>query len=296
MDADAQPKAVEQRHGRQHAVAGAEHGIDGNDLLGQRVEIPVRQQNSLGRAGRAAGIQNGGRIVARALDLVFPEAVPSQADEVVPHNDGRILGYLLYLPPLREHVARADGLGQRVADARDDNVDNAGIFADGLKFVVKLVERDHRGRLGLVDVKLKLLLARQRVHHVGHRADKVDRIEHINGLRAVRHGDRDPVVLAHADRAQTAGALFDLLHHLPVGGRLAHEVKCNVFRVQPAHLLQPFKHRAVKVIQRERHLAQMLLPRSLAGNGHQYSTSSFSGLSSSSGFSIRRRSRRMLLE
>ena len=64
VDAHAQAEAVEQGHGRQHLVAGPEHGVGGDDLLTQRVEVAVGQHDALGGAGGAAGVQDDGGIVA----------------------------------------------------------------------------------------------------------------------------------------------------------------------------------------------------------------------------------------
>ena len=97
--------------------------------------------------------------------------------------------------------------------------------------------------------------------HVADAADEVDRIEHLDGLGAVGHCYGHLVALAHADGAQCLGAVLDLADKGLVGGRSAHEVKGNVVGVFFGYFFNGFKHRAVEVIEREGHFAQMAFPR-----------------------------------
>ena len=148
MDADDETEAVEQRHGGEHAVAGAEHRVRRDDLGGEGVEVAVREHDALRGAGRAAGIEDDGGVAAVALDLVIPRAGMSEADELLPADDRRVLRNLADLAPLGQHIARLDRRGERVLDARDDDVHDLGVLADALKLVVKLVERDRRHGVG----------------------------------------------------------------------------------------------------------------------------------------------------
>ena len=54
--ANAQTEPVEQRHRGQHSVTGTEHGVGGDDLLGQSIEVSVGKYDALGSAGGATGI------------------------------------------------------------------------------------------------------------------------------------------------------------------------------------------------------------------------------------------------
>lgn len=65
VDAHAEAEAVEERHGGEHLVAGVEHRIRRDDLLAECIEVLVRQHDALGRAGRTAGVENDGGVVAR---------------------------------------------------------------------------------------------------------------------------------------------------------------------------------------------------------------------------------------
>ena len=109
MDADAKTKAVEERHGGQHLVAGPEHGIGCDDLLGKGVEVFVGQYDAFGRSGGAAGIENDGGVFGFALYFVIIEAVPGELHEFAPADDRRFLRDLLDLPSFRQHVAGPDG-------------------------------------------------------------------------------------------------------------------------------------------------------------------------------------------
>jgi len=264
MDAHAQAEAVEQGHGRQHLVAGAEHGVGGDDLLPQRVEVAVGQHDALGGAGGAAGVQyHGGIVIATLHPVVLVEAVAGHVHEFLPADHGRILRDLLDLPPLGEHIARPDGAAEGVLHGGDDDVDDAGVLADMLELVVELIQHDGRGGFGGVEIELDLLLRRQGVDHIGDAAHQIHRVEHVDGLRAVGHGDSDLVAGAHAQRFQALGALFDLLHHLAVGGGFAHEIKGDVVGVHIRHALHGLEHAAPEIVQVHGYVAHIVLPRGL---------------------------------
>ena len=266
VDAHAEAEAVEERHGGEHLVAGVEHWVRRDDLLAECIEVPVRQHDALGRAGRAAGVEDDGGVVAGALDGVIPEAGLAHVHEFLPANDRRVLRDLGDLAALGEHIARADGLAQLILDARDDDVDDLCVLADALELVVELVERDGGDALRLVKIELDLLLRREGMDHVRDAADEVDSVEHIDGLRAVGHSDGDLVARAHADGLEGAGALLDLLDHLGIGGGLAHEVERDVPWVPLGDQLERLKHRAVKVVQMQRHVAGVTRPRGLGSD------------------------------
>ena len=247
MYAHAETEAVEQRHCREHLVADAEHRVCGDYLLAEGVEVQVREQNTLGRAGGAAGIEYGGGVVSAALYAVVPEAGLAEMHELIPEYHRRICGYLLDFPALGEHIACLHRTGERVLYAGDNDIDGAGVLAYRLYLVIELVERHDRHALGLIYVKLKLLFAGERVDHVRNGADEVHRVKHIYCLRAVRHRDGDLVVFTHTDGAQTAGAFFDVCDHLAVGGGSAHEIKGNVIGICVGYSFDSLEHGALEV-------------------------------------------------
>lgn len=212
------------------------------------------------------GIEDSGGIVRAALYAVVPEAGLAEMHELVPHDDRRIGGYLLYLSALGEHVSGLHRAGQRILDAGDDDVDGAGVLADGLDLVIELVERHNGNAFGLVDVELELLFAGERVHHVGDGTGEVHGVEHVYRLRAVRHGDGDLVALAYTDGAQTARAFFDVGDHFAVGRGAPHEVKGDVVRVLVGYLLDGLKHGALEIFKMRRHVAEVFYPRGLGGD------------------------------
>ena len=266
MDAHAQTEAVEDGHGGQHLVPGTEHGVGGDDLLPQRVKVLIGQDDALGGAGGAAGVEDDGGIVGGAADLVVVEAAAAQALEFLPPDDRGVLGDFLDLPPLGEHVARLNGLRQGILDAGNDDVDHLGVLADGLEFVVELIESNGGDALGFVEIELDLLLGGQRMHHVGNAAHQIDGVEQINGLGAVGHGDGDLVALPDADGFQRLGTGFHLLHQLFVGGGLAHEVKGNVIGVLFGNGIHGLKHGAFKIVKVHGRAAHGASPRGLCGD------------------------------
>ena len=266
MDAHAEAEAVKQRHRREHPVPRTEHGIGGDDLLGEGVEVPVGQDDALGGAGGAAGVEDDRRVVGLPPDLVVIEAGVGQAHELLPADDGRVLGDGLDPAALGEHVARAHGLGERVLDRGDDDVHDAGVLADGLEFMIKLVERDGRHGFGLVEVELDLLLGGERVDHVRNAAHEVHGVEHVNGLRAVRHGDRDLVARAHADGPERPGAALGLADQLAVGRGPAHKIEGDVVGVLLRDLRHLVEHGAFKVVQVHGDLPHLRRPGRFGAN------------------------------
>ena len=271
VDAHAQTKAVEDRHGGQHAVAGTEHGVGGDDLLGQGVEIQIRQHNALGGAGGAARIEDDRGIFGLALHLIAPEAGLAEVKELLPADDRRVVGNLADLAAFGKHIARFEGLGQLIPDAGDDDVDDIGVVADGFDFMIELIQRDYRHAVGFVQIEFDFLFAGQGMHHVGDTAHHVDGVEHGDGLRAVGHGDGNAIVFADADGFKRLGAALHMLQQLPVGGGASHEIHGDVVGVFIGHGLEHIVHGALEIIQMRGDIAQVLYPRGLGGDfiGHQ---------------------------
>ena len=266
VDAHAQTEAVEDGHGGQHLVPGTEHGVGGDDLLPQRVKVLIGQDDALGGAGGAAGVEDDGGIVGGAADLVVIEAIAAHPHEFLPADDRGVFGNFLDLPPLCEHVTGLDGLRQRILDAGDDDVDHLGVLADGLEFIVELIEGDGGDAFGFVEIELNFLLSGQGMHHVGNAAHQIDGVEQVNGLRAVGHGDGDLVALPDANGFQCLGTGLHLLHQLLVGGGLAHEVKGNVIGVFFGNGLHSLKHGAFKIVKVHGHTAHGASPWGLCGD------------------------------
>ena len=181
----------------------------------------------------------------------------AEVHKFLPPYHRRIIGNFLDLPPLREHIPRPDGPTQGILYGGDDNVHDAGVLADMLKLVVKLVQGDGGDRLGLIEVELNFLFRRQGVDHVGNAAHQIHRVEHIDGLGAVGHGDGHLVPGPDAQHLQALGTALDLLDHLAVGGGLAHKVKGDVVGVFLGHLFQSLEHRPAEILQVHGHIAHV---------------------------------------
>ena len=237
----------------------------GDDLLGEGVEVAVGEHDALGGAGSAAGVEDDGGVIVVPLYLVVVEAASGELHEVLPADDRSVFRYLRYLIALSDHVTGLQWLCQLVLDAGEDDVDDACILADGLYLAVELVKGDDRDAVGLIEVELYFLLARERMHHAGDSSDEVDGVEHVDGLRTVGHGDGHAVTLADADGLQGAGALLYLLDHPGVGGRLAHEIEGHVLGPAGCDGGDHVEHRALKVVQMHRHPLGEGIPRRLYG-------------------------------
>ena len=152
VDADPQAKAVEHRHGGQHFVAGTEHGVGGDDLLAEGIEVFVGEDDALVGAGGAARIKDDGGVFRGTLYLVVVEAAAAQAHEFAPADDRSIGGDLFDLAPLGKHITRLDGGGKGILDAGNDDVDHFGAFAHPFKLVVELVQGDGGNAARFVEI------------------------------------------------------------------------------------------------------------------------------------------------
>ena len=217
----------------------------------------------------AAGIEDDRRIAAAPLHLVVPGAGSAQVQEILPADHGSVRRDLFDLAALRQHIARADGTAQLVLHAGDDDVHHLGILADGLEFIVKLIQRDDAEAFGFIQVEFDFLLRGERMDHVADAAHQVHRIEHENGLGTVGHGDGDPVSLPDAQGLEAFGAGLHLLHQLAVGGGPAHKIEGHVIGIFLCNLLHRIEHGALRIFQMHGHAAHMLLPRGLGSDFHR---------------------------
>ena len=186
--------------------------------------------------------------------------------EFLPADDRGIFWDFFDFPSFRQHVTGLDRPGQRVFDGRDDDVDDFGVFPNVFKLVIELVERDGSDRFRFVEIELDFLLGGKRMDHICNSADEVDRVEHIDSLRAVGHGNGDLVVFPDADGLEGFGTALDLTDHLPVGRGLAHKVEGHVVGVLFSNLHDLFNHRAFKIIQMHGDLVHLVFPGSFCGN------------------------------
>ena len=184
-------------------------------------------------------------------------AVPQ---EFFPPDDFGVRRYFFHLAPFCQIVALALNRAERVLDAGQNQTSQLHPAADIRKLAVELIEReaDHTGRLA--QAKFDLRFTGQRMHHIGDRADLIDRIEHDDGLRRVRHADRDAFALFDTDGYQCAGAFIDLADKVLVAHLAAHEVIGDVARIVDRDLCDLIVHAPLIIVQMCRHPAEILQP------------------------------------
>ena len=227
MDADTETKAMEHGHDREHlhAVDGCK-ARGGNSLKAQRVKVHVGQKNALSCAGRTAGIEDR-RARFRLAELSRKRQITLFADA------------LEFRPP--DVIALFRGLGvfaacrQRVADCKVRiqlilNLSKQKLAFlvikfghDGRDLGIELVKREDALGMREIEIEPDLPRSGKRMDHVGHRADAVQAIERVQGLRAVGHTDGDAVALFDAHGEKRLRRLVDLLHELREGRLFAHE-------------------------------------------------------------------------
>ena len=194
MDAHAQTEAVEHGHDGQHLVARLEHGVGGDDLRAQRVEVQVGQQNALGHAGGSAAVENDGGIVGRAGHPGIGDVL-AQRHELLPAKAASVLGQLGNLAALSHGVAQLHHRLQAVLDAADhQRLELGRVAANAGELLIEHVHGDGRDGLGIVQIELDLALGGQGMDHVGDGADLVDGVEHDDGHRHVGQADGHALV------------------------------------------------------------------------------------------------------
>ena len=83
------------------------------------------------------GVKDHAGSWAFTLRPVLPVVGTAPAEKFVPAENRGVLGDLLELAALSEHIAGLDGLAQGVLDGGDDDVVQVHVLPDGLELVVK---------------------------------------------------------------------------------------------------------------------------------------------------------------
>ena len=272
MDADAEAEAVEHGHDGEHlhAVDGREAG--GRDgLQAEGVEVHVGEQDALGRAGGTAGIEDG-RTVFRATVVLRQGQIAlfAHALEFGPPDIIAVLRGLRILARSGEGVAEGQMRIELVLNFGEQElaVLVVKLGHDGGDLGVELVEREDA--LGVREVEVELDLARggERMDHVGDRADAVEAVERVQGLRAVRHADGHAVAFLDAHGEEGLGGLVDLFHELREGGLLAHELIGGEPGVADGGVADHLIDGLLRVSQVMRHFAVIFQPGSGSGKTH----------------------------
>ena len=257
MDADAKAEAMEDRHDGEHLHAVDRREAGGRDgLKAERIEVHVGEQNALGGAGGAAGIEDGGTVVGIAQILRQGKAALfAQAQELAPPHVTALFRGLGVFAAGGQCVADGEVRQELIFDFGDEELRTLvlQLGQDAGNLGIELVEREDGLGMGEVEIELDLAGGGKRMDHVADRADAIERVERAERLGAVRHADGDAVALVDAEREERAGHVVDLLQELRERRLFAHELIGVVFRELVGrgldHLIDGFR-RVVKVMRR----------------------------------------------
>ena len=267
VDADAETEAVEDRHDREHfqpLEAGIATGRKGLQRKG--VEVIARKTDALCRSRRAAGVENAGTAVVvlvrggqagiDAVQRVRPEKIPAARQ-------------LWNFSPLRQRVAELFWCIQLIGDARDEQQRAALCTGDGLPdLAVEPVESQDRLAVRLVEVERDFLRGRQRMDHIGNRADAAERVKAVHSLRRVGHADRHAVALADAEGVERGGRAVDAAKKRGVADRLAHKFVGTELGHMPRRLCHKLVHRQLRIGNGRGHIAVKIAPGCVCREGH----------------------------
>ena len=233
----------------------------GDGLQAQSIEVHVGQENALGRAGRAAGIEDGCALLCPAeFSREGQIALSADALEFRPPDVIALFRGLGVFAACRQRVADSKVRIQLVLDLGKQKlaVLVVKLGHDGRDLGVELVKREDA--LGVREIEIEFDLARrgERMDHVGHRADAVQAVERVQGLRAVGHADGDSVTLFDAHGEERLRRFVDLLHELHEGRLFAHEFIGRELRIALRCGLDHLIDRLLRIGQMLRHIAVIL--------------------------------------
>ena len=89
-----------------------------------------------------------------------------------------------------------------------------GIFNNRLNLRIGNIDAENDIGVGLSNIIFDLLLARERVNHVGNGADFIDCVEHINRLWCIWHTDCNVIALLGAESLQGGSDFIDFFNQL----------------------------------------------------------------------------------
>ena len=192
--------------------------------------------------------------------MIWAMIVRAVPQEFFPPNDFGIDGNLLHLAALRQIITLAFDRAERVLDAGQNQTSQLHLAADISKLAVELIEReaDHTGRLAQAEFNFGF--TGQRMYHIGNRADLVDGIEHDDGLRRVRHTDRDALARLDTDGSQGSGTFIDLADKVLVADLAAHKIISDIIRIVDRDLCDLIVHAPLIIVQMCGHPAEILQP------------------------------------
>ena len=252
MDADAQPEAVKDRQHRQHFQAAEIFSLPkaahGERLEGAGVEIPVGEQNPLARAGRAAAVQDHGRLVRRPPHRSGQCRRISGAQKLPPIAVRTETGGRLFL---RQTVRRRHRQRHFIGERRHHNGDIRGQLVSRLvQLMRKQIQRGDQPASGIPHIKRDLLRRRQRMHHIRHRTDAVDRIKQHDRLRAVGHTDRDRVAAPDPRRRQCRRHTLRIPQQAGIGNMPPHKAERRFSGVCRRRTGEQLIHTLLRIVKR----------------------------------------------
>ena len=234
----------------------------GAGLEGQGIEVQVGQEDALGDAGGAAGVENHRRVLSLALVDILAAVLLTALQEILPQKNPGILGKLDGVL-LNQGVHELLHPRQAVGDVANQQGFQVQPGADFLKLGVELPQGQAQDALGVIDVTHNLLLAGEGVNHVGHGPNPVDGVEQDNGLGGVGHADGDPLSHFHALGLESPGSQVNLLHKVLVGHLVAEEVIGHALGHSLGGGFDGVHHGAVVVPEVHRQVSCHLVPGSL---------------------------------
>ena len=264
VNADAQAKTVENWHNRKHLHAmQIRIAAHCRGLQGQGVKVAAREQNTLGGAGRAAGIENDRAFIGLAIQRGKLQILRrTRFHKVVPEGILVRLGQLGQFAALGHDKGIAHRGFELVADAGDEHLHRLIQCRQNLRnFGIKLIQRENGLALGGVQVKSNFTRRGKGMDHRRDRADAVQGVKSVHSLRRVGHGDGYAVALADTERQQGLGGGLKPGKESAVVRLFAHKLIGDVVGIAPGSVLDHLVHGLVRIINAVRRVAVILQPR-----------------------------------
>ena len=242
---DAAGKAIGNKGGHDvhKGLAPVAQELVGLELLGNGVEVPVREHHALGGTSGAAGVDHDAGMVHGIHRVCCGALALTPGNKVLPVDD---VGGVVILIRVLQLVAHGHRQGQRVGRRHHQNALHMGALGSLDTAVVGHVQADQQVRVHLSDVVVDALHAVPGVHQVQGGTDQVRSVESVDDLRGHDADHRGNVVPLQANGTEGGSGLFDVDKKIGIGDLAAKVLQSRLVQVLLVLLVQVLKSGAVR--------------------------------------------------
>ena len=243
MDAAGKAVGNKGRHDVHKGLAPVAQELVGLELLGNGVEVPVREHYALGGTGGAAGVDHHAGMVHGVHRVGSGALALAPGNKALPVED---VGGVVVLVRVLQLITYGHGQGQGVGRGHHQDALHMGALGSLDTAVVGHVQADQQVRVHLSDVVVDALHAVPGVHQVQGGTDQVHSVESVDDLRGHDADHRGNVALLQANGTESGSGLFDIDKKVGIGDLAAKVLQSRLVQVLFVLLVQVLKGGAVR--------------------------------------------------